>query len=176
MAAPIDIYPSNKKEDHLYKTYDRHQREFRRVTRNPNHLRRVVGKVATVAALGTTFVGLGHTLDKHNHIKSASTKAEIIAEVGHLPAGIKAIQETKIPGVEKVKYVVQAQPDKVFVSSVAADMHPIAPNQDPQAEFDAINSYLPKADSLYAGEEINMLVDVDKGEILPSPTSVGSDG
>jgi len=137
-------------------------------TPNYRRRRRVLGGMATGAAVVSSYIGL-HAIDKPQH--GAATMKEIAANVGHIPAGIESIKKTATPGVEEVHYVVQPEPDKMFVSSIAADLHPMAPNQDATTESGVINTYLPKPYSLYGGEELNLMVNTDKGEILPNPQS-----
>ena len=55
------------------------------------------------------------------------------------------------------------------MSAIAADLHALAPNQDPQTEFDIINTYAKQPNSVQPGDEFHILVNPHSGDILENP-------
>ena len=125
----------------------------------------------TGAGIAIAWVGGNYLLNKSNHVKSDDTLAALKADLGQVPKGVISISPTGDPNVRNVHYVVQSRPEDKFVSSIAADLHPIAPNQDPQSEFSAINTYLRVPDKPIAGQDLDILVDTKSGQILDNPAS-----
>lgn len=130
------------------------------------------GKLAGVTVVSTlvAWAGVNHYRDSHR--KGAATKAQISAMLGgHVPKGIESIKRTGNPDVRKVHYAVQ--PGELYESDIAANLHPMAIQQTQDQEDAMLDTYLPEGDrashSVYAGEELDVLIDTHHGEILPNP-------
>src|SRR5258708_2398125 len=120
-------------------------------------------RVAGASAVALAGVGLYHFTDYPKH--GLASKAAIAQELGHVPKGIQSIHPTKNPDVKDVDYIVEVTAERpvALESEIAADLHPLAVNQDQNGEDVAIDTYLPKQDrptpnqhaQIYPGEEFH---------------------
>jgi len=133
-----------------------------------------LGAAALIGLMGASEL---KSLSEGPKYPSLDSKAAIKKAIGHVPAGIKSIRSTDEADLKRVDYIAELTEAGIpLESSIAEDMHLIAPNQDQTAADDAIDTYLPAADrashTVRTGEEFQFVVNTKTGEILPKSSSV----